>query len=161
MNRLIMRILWVFCRAWLLGGLGAIAVGLGFGIYNIVFLSRSVSAMGTVERLTPVVDQDDGTINYAPVFTFTAQDGHLYTVTEALASNPPGFTVGQVVRVLYLKTNPAGAKLGYFWELWFDTILCAGLGLFLTGAGYLLLRYEPKRQRLAALAARASAVTSR
>ncbi len=152
MKRLIKRFLWILCRAWLFGGAGTIAVGLGFGVYNIVFLCRSVSATGTIESFAPVVDHDDGGLTYAPIFTFMAQDGHSYTVRADLATNPPGFVAGQTVRVLYLRTDPAGAKLGTFGQLWFETILSTGLGLFFSGTGYLLLRYERRRQQHAAIA---------
>lgn len=161
MKRLIRRFLWAFCRAGLVVGLAAIAVALGSGIYNLVFLCRIGSATGTIKSLAPVVNQGDGALNYLPVFTFTAQDGHSYTVTADVAANPPEFTVGQAVRVLYIRTDPAGAKLGSFWQLWFVTIVCAGLGLFFVGTGYLLLRYERRRQQPWGTAARESAVSSR
>ena len=130
MNRLIKTIVRFGCRAWLVCGLCCLAVGLGFGVYNAIFLIRAVSAKGTIVGLNPVTNQEDGALNYAPVFKFIAEDGRTYTVTASFATNPPSFTVGQDIRVLYIKTNPAGAKLGYFWQLWFVAILCAGLGIF-------------------------------
>jgi hypothetical protein len=161
MKRLIKRFLWTLCRAWLFAGLVILAVGLGFGIYNLVFLNRSVPATGTIESLAPVMNQEDGSLNYAPVFTFMAQDGHSYTVKAGVASNPPGFTVGQVVNVRYVRTDPTGAKLDSFWQLWFMTIVFAGLGLFFSGAGYLLLRYERKQKQHEASVVTESAVSSR
>jgi hypothetical protein len=161
MKLLIKRILWIFCRAWLVCGLGCLAVALGFGVHNAIFLFRAVSAKGTVVSLLPVPNQEDGALNYAPEFNFTAEDGHTYTVTSSVASNRPGFTVGQDIRVLYIKNDPAGAKLEHLWQLWFVTILCAGLGMFFSGAGYLLLRYERRRQQREMSAARDSAHSPR
>ncbi len=141
------KVLWTFSRAWLFGGLGSLAIALGFGVYSAIFLSRAASAKGTIVGLHPVTNQDDGALNYAPVFKFTAEDGRSYTVMANVATNPPGVTVGQDIRVLYVRTDPAGAKLEQFWQLWSDMIVSAGLGAFLSPAGYLLLRYERRLQQ--------------
>jgi hypothetical protein len=137
---LLKQILWVFCRVWLICGVGTLAVGLAIAVYTSIWLQRSVLARGTVMELVP--QDGDDTINYATRFEFKSQDGKLYTVTSGVATNPPGFKVGEDVRVRYLSNDPASAKLSYFWQLWFVPVLCAGLGVFFTGAGYLLLRYE-------------------
>jgi len=160
-GRLRKRLVWIFCRWLLLGGLCNLAVGVGFGIYTSLFLLRSVEAQGTIIRLDEVPYQDDGSINYDPVFSFTAQDGHTHTVRSGVATNPPGFTEGQTVRVLYIKNNPGGAKLASFWQLWFVTLLCSGLGMFFGGPGYLLLRYERRLNRQALSLASASPAVSR
>jgi hypothetical protein len=147
LHRLLRRILWTFCRAWLFCGLATIAAACGFGAYTSVWFYRSASIEGTIVGLSVVSNQEDSTINYAPSFTFKAEDGRTYTVMSSVATNPPGFEVGQTVRVLYLRTDPASAKLNSFWQIWFVTMLCAGLGAFFTGAGYLLLRYERRLNR--------------
>ncbi len=142
MKQLFRRFLWTFCRAGLFVGPAAIAVALGFGVYNLLFLYRSSAANGTIKSLAPVINKHDGTRSYVPVFTFTAQGGRSYSVKSGVATNPPAFAVGQTVRVLYIKTDPTNAKLDSFWQLSLVTIVCAGLGIFFFGAGYLLLRYE-------------------
>ncbi len=141
------RFLWITCRGWLAGGLCSLTVALGFGFYTGGFLARSVAAKGTIVSLEPVPDEENDTVNYAPVFAFTAADGHAYTVRSGTATNPPGFVVGEDVRVLYVKSDPEGAKLASFWQLWFVTVLLAGLGTLFTGAGYGILRYERRRAR--------------
>jgi hypothetical protein len=148
LRNLFNRILWVTYRAWLVTGLCTIAVAFGFGVYTSVFLIRSVATKGTIVDLVPERDEENDTVNYASTFTFIAVDGKTYTVTSGVATNPPGFKVGQDVQVYYLKSHPANAKLASFWQLWFVTILCAGLGLFFSGAGYLLLRFERRRKTL-------------
>jgi hypothetical protein len=146
-NRLLRFICW-----WLLaGGLSTFAVGAGFAVYTSVFLFRSIATKGTIVRLDQVADEEDGTINYAPVFTFASDDGQIHTIRTGVASDPPGFDEGEVVRVLYIKSNPAGAKIASFWQLWLVTVICCGLGLLFGVPGYLLLRRERrlKRQLLA------------
>jgi hypothetical protein len=143
------RLLWRGSRWLLFGGLCALAVGVGFAVNTSLFLLRSVAADGTIVRLDAVPDQENGSLNYAPVFAFTAQDGQTYTVRSGVASNPPEFTEGQAVSVLYIRTNPGGAKVASFLQLWFVALLCSGLGLFFSGPGYLLLRYERRHRRQA------------
>src|SRR5690242_5636521 len=95
------RILRTFSRAWLICGIGALITGCGFGVYRSLWLSRSFSAIGTIDSVSEVVDQQNSGIDYAPKFTFSATDGKVYTVTSGVASNPPDFEVGEHVRVRY------------------------------------------------------------
>jgi hypothetical protein len=119
-------------------------VGFGFAIYTSIWLCRSVSGQGTVIDLVPQND-DDGNVSYSARFRFKAHNGELWIATAGVATNPPSFAIGEVVRVRYLPNDPKSAKLAYFWQLWFQPVLCAGLGVFFIGAGYLLLRRERRR----------------
>jgi len=135
-------------RWWLLvSGLSVGAVGFAFAAYTSVFLLLSTSTKGTIVRLEPIEDQNDGTTNYAPVFSFSSQDRQTHVIRSIVSSNPSGFEVGEVVRVLYIKSNPEGAKIGSFLQLWFVAIICSVLGLLFGVPGYLLFRYERKRRR--------------
>jgi len=134
---------------WLLGGgLCTVAVGVGFGIYTSIYIFRSATAAGTILRFEASTDED-GTTNYAPVFSFTTASARTYTVRSGVGTNPPGFEEGQSVRVLYIKSDPSSAKLDSFWQLWTFTVICCPLGLFFSCPGYLLLRYRRKRVRVA------------
>jgi hypothetical protein len=148
------RLLRFFGWVWLFGGLVLSAIGIGFGVYNAVFLYRSFAATGTIESLVPVFDQQSGATNYAPVFTFKTPDGHSYAVKADVASNPPGFTMGQTVNVLYLRSDPTTAKLDSFMQLWFMAIILVAVGISLSGMGYLFLRYKRTSQHLRAPAAK-------
>lgn len=140
-------ILWWVSRCWLVTGLGALAVGLGFAVYTGIFLSRSISAPGRVVRLEPRTNPDDGSVNYLPVFTFTASNGHAYTIAASVASDPPEFEEGQEIRVLYLRSNPQSARVATPRQLWFVTLVLSGLGIFFSVLGYLLFRWERKRMQ--------------
>jgi hypothetical protein len=147
-GKLLKKFLWVSCRAWLVTGLCVLFVGLGFGIYTSIFLFHSMATKGTIVNLVPQRDEENDSTNYAPVFAFAAVDGKTYTVESGVATNPPGFELGQVVQILYEKSNPAGAKLASFWQLWFVTVLCSSIGVFFSVAGYFLLCYERRCNRL-------------
>jgi hypothetical protein len=129
-------------------GLVSLAVALGFALYRSVFLLRCVSTTGTIVRLEEVGDENNGGVNYAPVFSFTATDGRIHTIRSGTSSNPAEFDQGQVVRVLYVKSNPGGAILSSTLQLWFVTFVVSGLGTFYTGLGYLLLRFTRARRQI-------------
>jgi hypothetical protein len=134
-------VLWFLCRVWLICGVTTLVLGFGFATYTSIWLCRSVPGQGTVIDLLPQND-DNGNVSYSARFTFKAHDGKDYIATAGVATNPPSFEIGEHVRVRYLPADPVSAKLSYFWQLWFEPVLCAGLGIMFTGAGYLLLRRE-------------------
>jgi hypothetical protein len=144
-NRFFERFLWVASRAWIGGGIGCLLLATVFGIRTAAFTHRAVATNGSIIRLIEAPGESNETINYAPVFTFTASNGYNYTITSNTASNPPEFKVGQAVQVLYEASNPANAKLASFWQLWFLPALLSSLGIVLAGAGYLLFRYQRRR----------------
>ena len=150
------RVLSFVCTWLLVGGLGTLTVGVGIAVYTSVFLLRSVATKGTVVRLLPVEDNEAGTINYAPVFSFTSEDGQNHTIRSGVTSDPPEFDEGEVVRVLYIRSNPTGAKIGSFLQLWFAAIIFSGLGMFFSVLGYLLFRNERKRKQRVLASASAS-----
>jgi hypothetical protein len=141
------RLLWFFCRWLLVGGLVPLSLGIGYGLYTGFIVFKSDTAIGKVVRLEAVPDDDGGVMNYAPVFSFTAENGQTYTVRSGVATNPPGFAEGDAVRILYSRSDPGSAKIDSFWQLWTMTVILASLGLFFSVPGYLLLRYERKRNR--------------
>jgi hypothetical protein len=128
-------------------------VGLGSAIYTGIFLLRSDSAPGKIVRIEPRTNAEDGSVNYLPVFIFTASDGRTYTVASGVASDPPEFEEGQDVRVLYLKSDPQSARIGTFLQLWFVTLVCSALGVFFSLMGFLLFRWERRRARRKSLMA--------
>src|SRR5579862_420751 len=121
-NGWLRRVLWFFCRAWLLCGVITLVLGFGFATYMSIWLWRSVAAQGRVIDLISHND-DDGNVSYSARFTFKALDGRDYIATAGVATNPPSFEIGEDVRVRYLPTNPSSAKLSYFWQLWFEPVL--------------------------------------
>jgi hypothetical protein len=135
-------VLRMFSRGWLWGGIVAAVIGCGFAAYQSIWLFRSIPTRGIIVELTPIRDQEQNATSYAPRFTFKNDYGRAYTVTSSVQSNPPEFAVGEQVRVRYIRSNPSSAKLDSFWQLWLVPFVCTSLGIFFSGAGYLLLRLE-------------------
>jgi hypothetical protein len=149
LNKIFEHFLRVASRTWIAGGICCLLLASAFGIRTVIFIHRAATANGSVVRLIEATVENNETINYAPVFTFTASNGYRYTITPNTASNPSEFKVGQAVQVLYERNSPSNARLASFWQLWFLPVLLSGLGIVLAGAGYLLLRYERLRNRRA------------
>jgi hypothetical protein len=127
-------------------------VGLGFAIYTTYFIRSSAVADGKVLSLRETVKHSDNpnqsdSITYAPVFTFKAADGASYTISSDTGSLPAGFAVGEIVHVLYLPSNPSGARIDSFEQLWIFPLIFGLLGLGVTAAGLLLLHLERRRIR--------------
>ena len=127
-------ILW-FGRIFLGSGAVCLVVGAGFAIETTAFVLRATHTSATIMRFEEQTN-DDGDVNYAPVFTYTASDRKQYTVRSIVATNPPGFEIGESIKVLYLPSNPAGARISSFWQLWFVTFSLGvtGIALGLIGA---------------------------
>ena len=147
MNDLFKRGMCIFGTIWLIIGLIAIAVGAGFAIHTQLFLSSSIAATGIVQSLVEQPGQQNMSSSYAPVFTFTAQDTQTYTITSHIASNPPGYTVGQQVKVLYQANDPSAARLDSFFQLWFVPLICSGIGVPFSLIGFFFLLAIRRAQR--------------
>jgi hypothetical protein len=138
------RNLLILGRVWFTTGLCLVALALGFGGQTGVFLMRSVTATGTIVRRSPSIKNTNRLLD-APTFSFTAEDGESYTVTSGVSTIPPEFAIGQKVKAFYEKYHPKSAKLDSFWQLWFLSFLFGILGIFFTGAGYVILQYQRRR----------------
>lgn len=103
------------------------------------FLNEAERATGTVVALSEKHDSERNSINYAPVFTFKIESGRTQSVTSSVATNPASFAVGDQVRVLYRRADPAGAKIDSFWQLWFWPVFLAGFGSVGVLVGTILL----------------------
>ena len=126
----------------LLAGPCCLLISAGFGIRVWLQLRNGLRAEGTVVRMATVHGRDGGADMYAPVFIFESTAGRQYTVTSATASDPPEFTVGDRVEVVYQKDRPAGARISSFWQLWFLPMVCVFFAVGLSGAGLLLQIFE-------------------
>ena len=115
---------------------------------NIKYAARAASALGTVTKLQFYPQQGSGT--YAPIVEFTSATGQPLRIEGSVRTNPPGYAVGDRVRVLYDPADPARARLGSFVELSFPALLLGAVGALLGLVGGAVIAREKRR-----LAARA------
>ncbi len=103
------------------------------------FLGEATRADGTVVDLVQARSKDSTT--YRPVVQFMSQQGEKIEFILSSGSNPPSYTKGEKVEVLYRATEPHKAKIHGFFSLWGASILLGtlGAGFFFTGIGIMLV----------------------
>ena len=134
---------WIF----LVLGIGWLAAGVGFTFDTLTFLHRSISTSGQITSLVSRRDQSEGPITYAPVFSFTSESGRSYVVTSNASSNPPAFSVGQKVTVLYKVEQPDHARLNTFEQLWLFPVMFTAIGTVSFVVGIFLTIYERRKRQ--------------
>jgi hypothetical protein len=121
------------------------AIGLGmligsFFLYQNTagFIENASIAQGIVVNLEPSRSSDSTT--YRPVVQFTTQTGEKIEFASAASSNPPAYSKGEHVEVLYLAAKPQEARINGYFSLWGGATIVGALGgiFFLVGAGIIV-----------------------
>ncbi len=121
----------------LVGGL-LFVIGVFLFMRTRMFISSSQEVKGTVTRMLSSFGSEGGTV-YAPVFKFTTIQGQVIEVEEKVYSSPPGFSVGEVVDILYDPQNPGNARAKKWSSLYFTPLLLSGMGAIFGGIGLVRL----------------------
>jgi Protein of unknown function (DUF3592) len=135
-------------------GVGSIfaVIGIIFGVTTHSFVSSSVKTSGTVidlERRRSTDSKGRSSTFYYPVVEFTPSSGQPTVFQSNTGSNPPGFSKGQLVGVLYNPQQPNSAMIHSWFELWFLPAMCTGMGsLFVLIGGIPLVLAVPQLLRL-------------
>ena len=100
------------------------------------FLSTAIATDGVVVELVRS-RSSDSTI-YRPVVEFQTPNGELVEFTSSSGSNPPSYSQGEAVKVLYQEGSPEQAKINGFFDLWGVPIIIGGIGsvFFLVGSSF-------------------------
>jgi hypothetical protein len=113
-------------------------IGIFIWIRTRTFISSSQEVKGTVIRMLSSSGSEGGTV-YAPVFRFTTIQGQVVEVQEKVYSNPPGFSVGESVDILYDPQNPDKARPKKWSSLYFVPLLLSGMGAIFGCIGLVVL----------------------
>jgi len=136
-------------------GVACLVLSAAFAVHTRYFLLRAVHAKGTIVEMVPVENDSGDTVTteYAPVFRFQAEDGQSYTVRSNTSTHPPEFETGDVVTVLYDRSDPNGATPDSFAQVWLTPVVLLGIGVGHGLVGGVLLYFDRRyRKRLAASA---------
>jgi hypothetical protein len=101
------------------------------------FLKDSVSVNGTVVELVQKIGSGGKGFTgytYSPEVSFTTSDGEGYIAVSNFGSNPPAYSAGQEVNILYNSKNPYDIRINNFFEIW-----SASLVSFIMGVVFSLL----------------------
>ena len=104
----------VFGCIFALAGVGALVCSGVTAVDSHQIVGGGVTAEGEVVALKRERSSRGGGAYY-PVFRFTAQDGQEYRVRHNQGSNPPAWTKGEKVELIYLPDNPEKAVPNTFW----------------------------------------------
>ena len=102
------------------------------------FIAEALTSSGKVVEL--IRSRSDDSVTYRPVVQFIAGDGTNIEFTSSSGSNPPSYSIGQTVEVLYREAEPEKAKINGFFSLWGLAAILGGLGavFFAIGASVFL-----------------------
>lgn len=115
------------------------------------FLAGAVHAQGTVvdlERSDSTDSNGHRSVSYYPVVRFADASGRRIEFTSDSGSNPPAYSRGDAVEVLYHADAPDKARLNGFMSLWFGTLIVGGLGVLFTAIGAAMVVVPIRRKRL-------------
>jgi len=95
--------------------IGIILLRLSWNCYSSTrtFLVTAVITAGEVKELRKV-----GITSFAPVFVYSDSKGRSYEKVSDHSSDPPSYKVGEIVEVIYDKSNPQEARIKSFTSLW-------------------------------------------
>jgi hypothetical protein len=98
------------------------------GLTTLQLQRNGVRVIGTVDALSEVHDDQQRSTTYAPVFSFTTQDGRTHSIVSHISSSTANYAVGDHVPVLYRRGDPSSARIDSFVQLWFWPMFLAGFG---------------------------------
>ncbi len=132
-------------------------IGSIFAVIGLVMLLAAAYSGVSTQRFLASAAQAEGVVvemvggeTQAPVVAFTAPDGRRVQFQSSVSSNPPGFHVGEQVRVHFDAANPDDARLDSFMHLWFVPVFLGGMGSIFGGVGFFILYLPWRRARIAA-----------
>src|SRR5215207_1830939 len=100
------------------------------------FMRESSRAVGVVVRL--VEEHDEGSVTYAPVIRYAADDGVFRQFKHHTASRPPAHRVGDRIGILYHRRNRDDARVATTFDLYFLTFIFGLVGGVFFGIGIIV-----------------------
>ncbi|MGK7369289.1 MAG: DUF3592 domain-containing protein [Candidatus Halalkalibacterium sp. M3_1C_030] len=130
-----------------LAGLSVIALSIYLGMQRAEFLGTALKANGKVIEL--IESRSDDSYVYYPRVEFSlAETDRVFTFRHESGSNPPSYSVGESVSVLYDPQNPQNAIIDAGIFNWTGTGLASILGILFTAAGVSTLKNWFKYKKL-------------
>lgn len=126
---------------------GLFLAGAGFWYNNTQkFLANASQADGVVVALVPV--KGDKSTTYAPRISFKTANGQEVTFKSSVSSNPPSYSTGESVVILYNPTSPqASATINSFTGLWLGPTIIGGIGAVLFLIAVLSLVFSIRKSK--------------
>lgn len=140
---------------------GSVMAGMGtlfsvIGVMNALdtrsFIDSSIQTQGTVIDVVRRSSRDsDGHISsaYYPVVKFTSASGEETIFESNTGTNPPSYSRGQSINILYNPQQPNAARENSWFTLWGFPAIFGGIGsIFVVIGGALFLVKIPVQQQV-------------
>lgn len=137
------KVIRILCFAFLAAGLIALAVAAAWYSRTSGFVAGAAKAKGIVVDVVPTSSRRG--LAYAPRVEFVAADGSRDSLISSVASNPPAFSRGDSVDVLYDPHNISNARINSFAQLWLGPTIFGGLGVLFAGIGLGILWFQHRQ----------------
>ncbi len=135
---------------YIFAGIGSVIFLLGshffYTSYTFVHDPNTLKSTGTVVELVPQQSNSNGNYSttYAPKILFKKADGTEQTFQDTTSSNPPAYTVGESVSIIY---NNNEYKIDSFFGTYLFSVVFVGFGLLFGGIGFCGLVYGIHRRK--------------
>ncbi|HKL17925.1 MAG TPA: DUF3592 domain-containing protein [Halalkalibaculum sp.] len=127
-------------------GLATIGLSIYLGMERAEFLETAAAASGKVTEL--IESRSDDSYVYYPMVEFTVPGSDRAVIfRHDSGSNPPSYSVGEVVSVLYDPQNPANAIIDGGLFNWMGTGITSFLGIVFTAAGISIFSHRRKQKK--------------
>jgi hypothetical protein len=126
-------------------GIALLAGAIFFYQNTSAFLADALSTSGTVIDLARSRSSDSTT--YRPVVEFKTHNGERVEFTSTSGSNPPSYSKGEIVTVLYSELRPEKARIQGFFSLWGMPAIFGGLGAVFATIGFSIILFGRLKQR--------------
>lgn len=126
---------------FLLVGLAMLAGSVLLYQHTRSFLAHAARADGVVLDLVRSHSSSNSSDTWAPLVRFTPANGEPVEFTSSTSSNPPAYSKGEPVGVLYDPAQPQRAKIDGFFSLWGGLLILGVLGTIFGAIGGGILLY--------------------
>ena len=124
----------VLTLSFVIVGLGLLVVAAVLSLQTRSFMASAVATPGWVVGLEP---SHSGHATYYTVFAYADERGMPHTNRTDWAQNPPPFSIGSQITVLFPPSRPEAAQIKSFSALWLIPTVLWGFGLGFTVVGTL------------------------
>jgi len=108
------------------------------------FINNATIANGTVIELLRV--ESDNSYTYKPKVAFETKTGEAIQFISSTSTNPPSYTEGEEVEVLYLEKTPEKARINGTASLWLGAIIVGGIGAVFFLVGFLFFFFKKRKE---------------
>ena len=125
LKKIIFKVIFAFGIIFVLSGIVMV-------FNRILFLNNAITVQGEVISLQKEITKDNDnhtSIIYKPEVKFQTKSGEVITFVSKVGSNPPSFSVGRIIEVVYNPEYPNNAELNSFLSLWFVQMVFIALGV--------------------------------